>query len=328
MPIPATENQVEEKPVQPRPQPPVPVEWGYTYVSIRGANGEGEEIPLTGSQGKDWPAIMIQAGAQGLDMPPVELHADASPNLHGSIYRSARYAQREVMIPVYIHGIDRRTLRQLKDRLIDALDPMNGYCVLKFMEADSRPRYLYAYYKGGVEGDEGEDSAGFRWTRFGIQLTAFDPWFYSDQVQVAEWKFGQGEAFLSTEKSLLPLRIEKGMVSTPDLSVYNPGSVEAWPVWELTGPVRGFKFSFNGQSFEIPASGTDVVAAGRTLTIDTRPGYKTLKDDQGKNYWSSLGANPQLWSIPKGWSSISVEMAPGSGASSLRLSFRPRFKTY
>ncbi|UFQ16416.1 MULTISPECIES: phage tail domain-containing protein [Streptomyces] len=272
---------------------------------------------------------MIQSGAQGLDMPPVELHADASPNLHGSIYRSARYAQREVMIPVYIHGIDRRTLLRLKRQLTDALDPLNGYCVLKFMEGDSQPRYLRAYYKGGLEGDEGEDQAGFRWSRFGIQLTAFDPWFYSDQMQVAEWKFGQGASFLTTQDgSFLPLHLEKGLVSTPDLSVYNPGDVDAWPIWELTGPVRGFKFSFAGRSFEIPASGADVVAAGRTLTVDTRPGYKTLRDNQGKNYWSSLAPNPQLWPIPAGWSSISVEMAPGSGASSLRLSFKPRFKCY
>ncbi|MES9589960.1 phage tail domain-containing protein [Streptomyces sp. NPDC094045] len=328
MPIPATENQVEERPVIPRPQPPVPVEWGFTYVSIRGQNGEGDEIPLTGSQGKDWPSIMIQSGAQGLDMPPVELHADSSPNLHGSIYRSARFAQREVMIPVYIHGIDRRTLRRLKRQLIDALDPMNGYCVLKFVEADSRPRYLFAYYKGGLEGDEGEDQAGFRWSRFGIQLTAFDPWFYSDETQVAEWKFGQGESFLSTDKGLFPLRLEKGLVSTPDLNVYNPGDTAAWPVWELIGPVRGFKFTFNKQSFEIPAASNDVVAGGRTLTVDTRPGYKTLLDDKGKNYWSSLGSNPQLWALPPGWSQISVDMAPGSSSASLRLSFKPRFKTY
>ncbi|MFH8346790.1 phage tail family protein [Streptomyces sp. NPDC018045] len=271
---------------------------------------------------------MIQSGAQGLDMPPVELHADASPNLHGSLYRSARYAQREVMIPVYLHGVDRRTLKRLKRRLVSALDPLAGYCVLKFVEADSQPRYLHCYYKGGLEGDEGEDTAGFRWAMFGIQFTAFDPFFYSDQLQVAEWKFGKGKGFLSTQGAFLPLGLEKGLVSTPDLAVHNPGDTEAWPVWELQGPVRGFRFSFGDKTFEIPAATTDVVAAGRTLTIDTRPGYKILRDDQGRNYWEDLSPNPVLWSVPSGTSKISVEMAPASGASSLRLSFRPRYKCY
>ncbi|MFT2017722.1 phage tail family protein [Streptomyces sp. 796.1] len=328
MPIPAIERRAEETPNPSRPQPPVPVEWGHTYVSIRGANGEGEEIPLTGSQGKDWPAIMLLPGAQGLDMPPVELHADASPNLPGSIYRSTRTAQREVMLPVHLHGVDRSTLKRLKRKLIRTLSPAAGYCVLKFVEADSQPRYLNCYYNGGLEGDEGEDRAGFRWATFGIQLTAFDPFFYSDQAQVAEWKFGRGEPFLSNVEVFLPTRLHKGIVSTPGLSVFNSGDVEAWPVWTVEGPVRGFKFSFDGQSFEAPTSSADVVAAGRTLTIDTRPGYKSLRDDEGRNYWESLGPNPQLWSIPAGTSRVSVEMAPGSGAASLRLSFRPRFESY
>ncbi|ARZ66916.1 hypothetical protein SMD11_1255 [Streptomyces albireticuli] len=304
------------------------MEWGYTYVSIRGSNGEGEEIPLTGSQGKDWPAVMLLPGAQGLTMPPVEVHGDSSPNLHGSIYRSSRYAQREVMLPVYLHGVDRRTLRRLKDKLTDALDPQNGYCVVKFTEADSRPRYLRCYYKGGVEGDEGEDSAGFHWARYGIQLTAHDPFFYSDAVQVAEWTFGKGEPFLSTRQGLFPLRLTQGLVSTPDLAVHNPGSVEAWPQWELRGPVRAFTVRLGEQSFAIPPSSADAVPAGRTLTIDTRPGHKVLRDEQGTNYWPRLAANPQLWALPSGPSRISVELAPGSAASSLRLSFQPRYKTY
>ncbi|MEU2513784.1 phage tail domain-containing protein [Streptomyces syringium] len=328
MPIPATENRVAERPRPARPQPPVPAEWGYTYVSIRGANGEGEEIPLTGAQGQDWPALMMLPGAQGLTMPPVELHADSSPNLHGSIYRSARYAQREVMLPVYLHGIDRRSLRHLRDKLLEALDPANGYCVLTFEESDSRPRYLNCYYKGGVEGDEGEDSAGFRWARYGIQLTAHDPFYYSDSMQVAKWTFGQGEAFLSTGGSFFPLRLEQGLVSSPELTVHNPGSVEAWPVWELTGPVRSFTFSLGEKSFSIPSASAEAVPAGRTLTVDTRPGYKTLVDDRGLNYWPRLAPNPQLWALPPGSSRVSVEMTPGSGAASLRLSFRPRYKSY
>ncbi|MER6912233.1 phage tail family protein [Streptomyces sp. NPDC000594] len=273
---------------------------------------------------------MLQPGAQGLDMPPVELHADASPNLHGSIVRGSRYAQREVMLPLYLHGIDRRTLRRLKNELINALDPARGHCVLKIMEADAQPRSLRCYYKGGFEGDEGEDQAGFRWQRVGVQFTAFDPFFYADQMQVAEWTFGHGRPFLTTAgASFLPLRLDKGLVSTPDLTVHNPGDSDAWPVWELTGPVRGFRFSQGQGSFAIPpASATDVVPVGRTLVIDTRPGVKTLLDDQGMNYWPLLAPDPHLWPLPAGDSTMSVELAPGSAAASLRLSFHPRYKTY
>ncbi|MGK5496395.1 phage tail domain-containing protein [Streptomyces sp. URMC 125] len=307
------------------------MDWGHTYVSITGSNGEGEEIPLTGFSSREWPTIFIQPGATGLDAPPVVLHADESPNLDGSMFRSSRTTAREVMLPVYLYGIDRRTLRDLKRKLIRALDPRNGYCVLKFIESDSQPRYLYCYYKGGMEGNEGEDQAGFRWVRYGIQLSAFDPWFYSDEIQVAQWAFGGGTAFLRPTEPLYPLKLTKGTMSETAIPLVNPGDVEAWPIWQITGPVKSFTFtSPKGESFGISArpDGSDVVPDGRVLTVDTRPGHKTLKDDTGTNYWPMLAPNPSLWSIPAGRSTAGVHVAASASTASLRLSLRPRYETY
>ncbi|MFF9481390.1 phage tail domain-containing protein [Streptomyces sp. NPDC014733] len=307
------------------------MDWGLTYVSITGSNGQGEEIPLTGFTNREWPAIFMQAGATGLDAPPVEIYTDESPNLDGSMYRSSRTAAREVMLPLYLYGIDRRTLRDLKHRLISAVSPQNGPCILKFVEADGQPRYLSCYYKGGLEGNEGGDNSGFRWIKYGLQLDALDPYFYSRNIQVAEWSFSEGQAFLAHGKALYPLRISKGSLSNSKIPVVNPGDVRAWPVWEIKGPVKAFRFtSPAGESFGISArpDGSDAVADGRVLTVDTRPGFKTLKDDQGINYWPLLDANPSLWSIPSGKSTAGVELVAGAGSASLRLSLRPRYETY
>ncbi|GGW89479.1 phage tail domain-containing protein [Streptomyces noursei] len=307
------------------------MDWGLTYVSITGSDGQGEEIPLTGFTNREWPAIFMQAGATGLDAPPVELYSDESPNLDGSMYRSSRTAAREVMLPLYIYGIDRKTLRDLKRRLISAVSPQNGSCVLKFVEADGQPRYLSCYYKGGLEGNEGQDNAGFRWVKYGLQLTAMEPYFYSQNIQVAEWTFGEGKAFLTQGEALFPLKLSHGSLSNSKIPVVNPGDARAWPVWEIKGPVKAFRFtSPSGESFSISArsDGSDVVADGRVLTVDTRPGIKTLKDDQGINYWPLLDANPSLWSIPSGKSTAGVELVAGAGSASLRLSLRPRYMTY
>jgi hypothetical protein len=330
MPIPVLRAAPPET-IPTEPTPPVPVHWGRTYVSIAGKNGEGEEIPLTDFSDPRWPGIFMMPGPTGLDAPPFELHADDSPNLDGGIFRDARAVAREIMLPVYLHGIDRRTVRDIKSRLISALNPKKGFCVLKFVEGDAIPRYLRCYYKTGMEGSESQDQAGFTWKKFGIQLVAYDPYFFSDDVQVAQWSFGEGRPFLSTTEAFYPLRLNAGLISGSTVSVDNPGDVEAWPRWELTGPIKGFRFtSPSGQSFGVTAPGdsSDVVAGGRTLIVDTRPGFKSLKDDLGTNYWPDLDASPQLWPIPEGESECTVDIVPGSTSAKVRLVFQPRYEGY
>lgn len=313
------------------PTPPVPVQWGRTYVSITGKNGEGEEIPLTNFSNSRWPGIFMMPGATGLDAPPYDLHSDESPNLDGAIFRDARATSREIMLPLYLHGIDRPTIKALKKQLVSSLNPKKGYCVLKFVEGDAVPRYLKCYYKSGMEGSEAQDQSGFTWKKFGVQLIAHDPWFYSEDVQVASWEFGSGQPFLSTTEAFFPLRINAGLVTGSEVQVSNPGDVEAWPRWELTGPIKGFTFtSPDGESFGVtpPTDGTDVIAGNRTLIVDTRPGFKTLKDDQGTNYWPLLDPSPQLWAIPEGDSTCTVDIVPGSSSARVRLVFQPRYEGY
>ncbi|MFD8088974.1 phage tail family protein [Streptomyces malaysiensis] len=329
MPIPAVKPSLDAGSPDPRPLPPQRVHWEHTFVSITGSCGEGEEIPLTGFSGKDWPSYFMQAGATGLDMPPFELHSDDSPNLDGGMYRGTRATQREIMLPVYIWGVDRRSLKDQKRKLLTSLNPKNGYCVLKFIESDGQPKYLYAFYKAGLEGNESEDAAGFRWLKIGIQMTAFDPWFYSDNLHVAEWNFGDGAPFLGPK--FFPLNLSEGHPSTTELPVINPGDIEAWPVWEITGPVQSFKFTNQaGKSFGIDKQpgGGDVVASGRKLIIDTRPGYKTLLDDQDTNYYPLLAANPQLWSVPSGRSMTTINLVSGDGAAHVRMTLTPRYESY
>ncbi|MFJ6010217.1 phage tail family protein [Streptomyces halstedii] len=329
MPIPVlkrTETTTPQSPV-----PPQRVHWGRTYVSVTGKNGEGEEIPLTDFTNTLWPGIIMLPGSTGLDEPPFELHSDDSPNLDGGIFRDARAVAREVMIPVYLHGIDRPTIKRMKSRLRSSLNPKKGFCILKFIEGDGVPRLLRCYYKGGMEGNESQDESGFTWAKYGLQFTAYEPYFYSDDVQAAQWVFGDTEAFFSTTLPLYPFRLSAGHLAGDKVDIFNPGDVEAWPRWELHGPIKAFDFEGpEGHSFGIaaPTDGSDVVPAGRVLTVDTRPGHKTIRDDLGANYWPLLKPQPELWSIPDGDSESSVSITPGSPRATVRLTFQPRYEGY
>jgi hypothetical protein len=312
-----------------QPSVPVPEDWQNTYVSIRGANGQGEEIPLTGFLSASWPAIMLQPGASGLDLPPFELHTDDSPNLDGSMFRGARAAARQILLPVYVYGIDRKTLRSFKRKLANALNPKMGYCVLTFIESSGVARRIQCYYAGGMEGNESADSSGFRWISYGIQLTATDPWFYGDTEIGADWSFGSAQPFLGNP--FLPIKLGKGTRSTGTLTVNNPGDIEAWPVWSITGPIKSFEFTGpDGTSWGIPAQagGADALLNGRTLTIDCRPGYKTVLDDQGTNYFPLMASSPSLWSIPPGTSTVQADLVSGSGTPTVTMALFPRYSTY
>jgi hypothetical protein len=331
MPIPV--KVVPAPPLVNRPTAPAPVTWGRTSVSIVGNNGQGEEIPLTTFDNAAWPSILMQPGATGLDMPPFGLFSDDSPNLDGSIYRSARAAAREIMIPVYLHGIDRQTVNQLKRRLFQSLNPKRGYCLLKFTEGGNRTREITVYYKGGMEGSEGTDIAGFTWSKYGLQFSAMDPWFYPTRAQSARWDFGVGDPLLSTTTSFIPVHISDGVMGGPgdSLVISNPGDIEAWPIWQLYGPIKSFTItSPKGEIVKAspPAGGADLVPSGRVLTIDTRPGKKTVKDDTGANYWSKLDTNPQFWPVDPGDTNASVSVVTGSGKAAVVLSFFPRYASY
>ncbi|WP_237307595.1 phage tail domain-containing protein [Streptomyces alboflavus] len=318
-------------------EPPEPEAWGRTQVTITGRGGRGEEIPLTASGGSAWPSVFMLPGATGLDAPPVALFSDDSPGLDGSIFRSSRASAREIMLPVYLYGIDRPTINELKRRLFYSLNPKSGPCVLKFTEGDNSTRLLTAYYKGGMEGSEGTDSAGFTWTKYGLTFVAMDPWFYGEREETKRWTFGEGEPLVSPAKPFFPMAIADGVMGGPGSEIFinNPGDVDAWPVWKLKGPIKSFSLGYTPEvgpqaviKANAPADGSDLVPTGRTLTIDTRPGRKTVMDDRGTNYWSRLATNPQFWSIEPGYSTGQFTVVTGSGKASVSLTFLPRYATY
>ncbi|GAA1178756.1 hypothetical protein F4556_007262 [Kitasatospora gansuensis] len=177
------------------------------------------------------------------------------------------------------------TREETNRRLVAALNPRRGYALLRFTES--------------------EDRSGFRWVKYGIKLTCFDPWFYSDEVRSESWDLDFGKVLPFLRSPFLPLTLSEGIEYVTDLPIDNAGDVEAWPVWKITGPVKSFSISTvpaehsgSVQSFGIPAvqSGAPVIEAGRTLTIDSRPGGKSAAV-QPVALYVSLGFWHRSWGV-------------------------------
>ncbi|MFI2031400.1 phage tail family protein [Streptomyces buecherae] len=311
----------------------MPEQWQRTSVVLVGDAGRGEEIPLTGHS-TAWPGVFIQPGATGLDMPPVALFSDESPSLDGSIFRSARIQARKVMLPVFLYGVDRRTVNELKRSLFQALNPAHGHCLIRFTEGD-HTRQLTAYYEGGAEGAEGE-TAGFTWARYGLTFQALDPYFYPLAPERRRWDFGAGDPLLSTTRPFMPMRLAEGALGGP-YTLSNPGDEDAWPVWRLYGPIKSFALTSPVTPrrprkavlrASPPADGSDLVPAGKALVIDTRPGKKTIKDSSGVNYWSRMDVAPAFWPVEPGETEADLAIVTGGGKAAVTLELMPRYASY
>jgi hypothetical protein len=51
----------------------------------------------------------------------------------------------------------------------------------------------------------------------------------------------------------------------------NPGDVEAYPIWTLTGPLTSASIAIDGRTITVPFA----VPSGQTLVIDTNPNQLT-----------------------------------------------------
>lgn len=95
-------------------------------------------------------------------------------------------------------------------------------------------------------------------------------------------------------KNLAHLPVTPG-AANGTMTLENPGDVDAYPIWELSGPGRNFRaISPRGEVLEWLGT----LAADESLVIDTQAG--TVLDGKGENRYAELGETPRMWTIPPG----------------------------
>jgi hypothetical protein len=252
----------------------------------------------------------------GRHMPPIDFASDPVPLGAGSRLRSVRHSERRFdVVTAWRIGSasDVRTdLRAWTRRL----DPTRGEGILRCATVAGDTREIACRYIGGIDTFDEIDP---RWNVATLEFVATDPYWRDAADTTASFTTGQGlPKFLPGPPFTLS---NSGTWAVP--AIDNVGDVEAWPVWVVTGPASSVTFDnlATGQSFTLDY----VLADGQTVTIDTRPGAKTVRSSDGVNRYANLSASSVLFSLARGTNNLEVTIEGAAESSAVSLAYRLRY---
>ena len=108
------------------------------------------------------------------------------------------------------------------------------------------------------------------------------------------------------------------------VTVTNTGDVEAYPIWEVTGPGTPTLANLTtGRSFGLATP----LTAGETVTVDTRPTRQSVVDSAGRNRWPDLVTTSprQLWPLAAGRNALDLRLAGAGPTSTVILTYMRRW---
>lgn len=262
--------------------------------------------------------VDLEEGVSGRFAPPVEFSTEQVPFEAGSRVRQVRIGDREVAVPVLVACDSPSALNvRLRDLTVQ-MAPTRGRGALRDVTSG---RQLPCYYAGGLEVVEGFNSATIGWARAMLVFRAFDP-FWEDAADTTR-VFSLG----SDLDNLMPYPpyslISDTVGATP--TVVNDGDVDAWPVWTVIGPADQVTLenTTSGASLTVDRP----LTAADWLRIDSRPGVKTIVDQDGVNRYGDRTAGSELWPLVEGSQDLQITLGSVTADSKVELAYRRRWLT-
>jgi hypothetical protein len=259
--------------------------------------------------------------ARGRFAPNPVFEADGVPGQPGMRLRNVRHDVHEFAMRFWLYDVSEEALRTQLRTIIYKMDPTFGIGRLRTVAPGGDSREIFCRVSSGLGINEvlGEDS-GLISQRITAEFTAHDPYWYSVGDTAIVYT---GDVETATFFPFFPIRLSAGSVFVDDNAVNNPGDLEAWPVWTISGP--GSNVVISNLTTEKQISLSTTISGGQSVTIDTRPGAKTVLNDDGTSLFSLMSSTSSLFSLARGDNHIQVAMDSTSPTSSIRLAFRPRY---
>lgn len=240
----------------------------------------------------------------------------------GGRWRNSRRGPREMIMPIYIFGIDRQEIEDRMRRLTRLFNDTYSTPSLIAEYPDNNTSFSTDFhYAGGADPQYGQDTNGRTYAKLVLALRAPDPyWTARDALSYSLRAANAGRGLIKTGNGgLTRLQISSSQ-AIGTISLSNSGDVDAFPTWSIKGPGDSFTATRNidGAFF----SYTSPILIADVITINTK--NKTVIDQSGANRYTSLATAPKLFSIPAGDSTISVAMGNATADTVISMFFLPR----
>lgn len=297
---------------------------GYLSVSIvliPAGSGGGDELTVWIDPEGSMLPLAVEWRASGRFAPPHEREEDTVPGQPGARLRAVRHGPRDFSLALWITGTDEADLRTQMRSLTYRMDGVRGDGKIRVTAPGGDQREITCRVTGGLEMSEvlGE-SSGPTVQRAVATFRAVDPYWADTADVVQDFTSAAAPSFFP----MFPLRLASSEVFV-DSTIANDGDVAAWPVWHVYGPGSALVLRnlSTGERLELTAT----LSTGEFVTVDTRPGAKTITKNDGTNLFPQLSTMSALWALQRGPTLLRVEMTGTTSASSLRLTYRTRYLT-
>lgn len=226
----------------------------------------------------DWQnsGLFFMQGVKGMDHPPLRHQRLDYSNTHGAVWNGLLADPRPVWWPVYMFK-DSNSLEYLEHigRWWDAVDPFHTIDWYVRSPAGEIRRLTVRMQDHGGPGSDFDD-VYYGWAKFGMDLTADDPWWYGETISRRFTASAPIPFFGPDGNNAPPFRpFHNATLATA--SIPNPGKVDAPVRWTLEGPIElgaqvGFDDAVIDVPFEIPGGSVAVIDTDPELQITTLDG--------------------------------------------------------
>lgn len=261
---------------------------------------------------------LVLTACSGIASPPVRFASLALPG-GGAYPQSYSADSRTIVLGLLVDAATQEQFLDRIDRLAFGLwterngEPAPGKLIVQRPGGTSRQCEVFVT-EGADQSDD--DGRGLTYTHYALTFTAPSPYWSDETPTVREWKAATGA---SGVPPMPPVNLAPASV-LGETYVINDGNAPSYPVWTITGPgTPTLHNTTTGRSFGFGVA----LAAGETVTVDTRRPGPSAVDGTGADRWGDLTkSSPRdLWPLVQGRNDLSLTLSGSSSASTIRLSY-------